>query len=493
MILYIGWTNLMLLNIHRIQTTLNKDKESILVIIDNGVMNSQIIYLLKESNIFYEIFIIPVVWFTASFKSIRKNLKKLPNILTYSIHIKSYYRIILENQVYNNEFECAFVPGFGYNILLILDVISENNIIDKIKIYESGTTQYACSLSDITEDLEHGSRTEKYIRKLNEYRLRKKFRKLINKELYVYEPKCIKETIDVKAIQIPKYETAINTTENLLSYISMNEELDNAQQIPEKNHFIDILYSIIPEMVRIALKKRSILFLVSYGASLNEELQLFMSLLSEENHRNVYLKIHSQAPSLHKKLQEKFGKLYFTDTNNYLLEAAFRRLDLSRKIIISRYSSAGLTPKFMFGQEPVIIFIYKLFSEYEYVTEDPFGEVIKKIKAQYSDPTRVMVPATQLEFKIMLYKAKKMINKDEQFQNDTADADDGFLDHLPSEIGKLTIVEELDLEDIDRETLPSFFDDRGDDISVLSIAGENNELTGLIEPRPTYDDMDDNA
>lgn len=455
MILYIGWTNLMLLNIDRIQTTINKDKEATLVVIDNGVMNVGIIEAIKESKSFSNIIIIPIVWFSTNLKSIIKEIKQLPKILFYSKHIKNYYELIIPKKIMGNDFKEVFVPGFGYNILLILEVLSIYNNVGWIKFYESGTTQYANSLEEMMQDLEHGSRSEKLIREFNEFFLRKKFKKLVKNELFVYEPKCIKEDQNIKAIQIPKFDTKIQLESSLSDSFSTDEESNVPKEAIQRYQLIDTLFNAVPETVLIALKKRNILFLASYGASLEEELRLFTSLLHEENNQNIYLKVHSQSPSVHRKLQEKFGKFYFTDTNNYLLEAVFNVLDLSNKIIISRYSAAGLNPKFMFGQEPVIIFIYKLFTAYEFVTEDPFGELIKRLREQYSEPERIMVPTTRLEFKIMLNKAKLITNKTNFTQQDMDDIEAVFAEHLISQTQESTQNGNLQTQDLILSTEPN--------------------------------------
>lgn len=455
MILYIGWTNLMLLNIHRIQTTINKDKDAILIVIDNGVMNAGIIESIRESDSFYDIVIIPVVWFNTSLKSVIKEIRRLPKILYYSKHIKNYYGLIISKNIAGFDFKEVFVPGFGYNILLILEVLSIYNSLGRIKFYESGTTQYANSLEEMMQDLEHGTRSEKLIRKFNEFFLRKKFKIKVDNELFVYEPKCIKERQNIKAIQIPKFRPKIQLEGSQIDSFTTDEKSNVPNEPIKKYQLIDTLFNAVPETVLIALRKRNILFLASYGASLEEELRLFVTLFKEENNQNIYLKVHSQAPSVHKKIQEKFGKFYFTDTNNYLLEAVFNELDLSNKIIISRYSAAGLNPKFMFGQEPVIIFIYKLFAAYEFVMEDPFGELIKRLREQYSDPNRILVPTTRLEFTIMLHKAKLMVNEVHFTQQEMDDIEAVFVEQLTSQPQESIQSEKFQTQDLILSTEPN--------------------------------------
>ena len=95
---------------------------------------------------------------------------------------------------------------------------------------------------------------------------------------------------------------------------------------------------------------------------------------------------------------------YFADTG-MPFECICMNTDMANKILISYESTAVVTPKILFNQEPVIILLYKLIKEkavggYDLTFEDKFFSTIKKT---YTNQDRFIIPNNIEELKFSLF------------------------------------------------------------------------------------------
>lgn len=83
---------------------------------------------------------------------------------------------------------------------------------------------------------------------------------------------------------------------------------------------------------------------------------------------------------------------------------------LNDKILISIISTASLTPKIIYDEEPYVIFLFKIFwSRYYYPEWRDTEKVIHKIKRSYDDPSKIMIPETISELKVYLKKMNSVL------------------------------------------------------------------------------------
>lgn len=113
-------------------------------------------------------------------------------------------------------------------------------------------------------------------------------------------------------------------------------------------------------------------------------------------------------------------KKHPSDVNNFSIEQRIEVIedlgnfelynlehDVTNNIFISIISSACLTPKLIYNQEPTIILLYKIFRKKEdWIIPDG---VIQKIRKTYSIPEKVMIPESISEYEECLGKIKNYL------------------------------------------------------------------------------------
>lgn len=77
--------------------------------------------------------------------------------------------------------------------------------------------------------------------------------------------------------------------------------------------------------------------------------------------------------------------------------------DFDKKILVSTASSACITPKILFDKEPVVIFLYRLMSDYRTINtkEDEF---LQRFRWTYRQPERFFIPNDKYEFQLIIEK-----------------------------------------------------------------------------------------
>lgn len=98
----------------------------------------------------------------------------------------------------------------------------------------------------------------------------------------------------------------------------------------------------------------------------------------------------------------------------YPFEVSCLFQDMDRKVLISGFSVSLLNPKFIFDQEPCVIFLYRMFHLSPQVfcnlTDAEFDQAMR-LMMRYRDPRRVMTPETPQELLSCLQAAQKIIRE----------------------------------------------------------------------------------
>ena len=64
--------------------------------------------------------------------------------------------------------------------------------------------------------------------------------------------------------------------------------------------------------------------------------------------------------------------------------------DFSNKVLITNFSTSVFTPKILYGQEPTIIFLYRIMADYQIMNIDT--TIVEALKAIYSDKSKIIIP-----------------------------------------------------------------------------------------------------
>lgn len=80
--------------------------------------------------------------------------------------------------------------------------------------------------------------------------------------------------------------------------------------------------------------------------------------------------------------------------------------DMNEKILISIFSTACMSPKLDFNQEPFVIFTYKLYGK-KVSINDKYLVQINRLRNSYNDKSKIMVPSNVQEFEKILMTIKE--------------------------------------------------------------------------------------
>ena len=103
---------------------------------------------------------------------------------------------------------------------------------------------------------------------------------------------------------------------------------------------------------------------------------------------------------------EKY-KDFQIDTSKEFWELKVSQLEMDGKVLVSDYSTAQITPKILFDKEPRLLFTYKMASTYNLEEKMSFDNVVKYVKENYRDKSKIMVPNNEEELQICLQQIAK--------------------------------------------------------------------------------------
>lgn len=106
---------------------------------------------------------------------------------------------------------------------------------------------------------------------------------------------------------------------------------------------------------------------------------------------NVLVKLHPSSRDV------EYGKNIVTFGEKIPFELVLAYENMNDKLLISIFSTACMSPKLDYDQEPYVIFTYKLFGDLVSIS-DNYLEQINQLHNSYSDKSRVIVPNDMNEF-----------------------------------------------------------------------------------------------
>lgn len=313
---------------------------------------------IKESKIFRKVYLIEV----------DKNTKN--NKFFY--YINRLKKIIFTKRMIPNQdsmYDRIFIVGTEvFSKVIYYYWYNKNNKID-LCYFEDGTGSYSRILIESRNLLKH--RILRYI---------KGFDIIRNcKYLYVYRPDCVMSSFkSIELIQIPlinKTEKYMNKLKNILKK-SENENI--------YNNFI--------------------FFDSDFGNNiiLNQQIEYVRILKKELGNKKFHMKLH---PNSNINLYGDGIDILKTTDGFEIINLEY---NVSEKVLISIMSSACLTPKLIYNEEPYIVFLYNLSKETRDYAPD-FLKLVNKIKNIYDKPEKILIPNTIQEYKEMINKLNSLV------------------------------------------------------------------------------------
>ncbi|UBH09362.1 alpha-2,8-polysialyltransferase family protein [Macrococcus armenti] len=326
----------------------NNPKETNLLILDFNDQNYNVYLKLKDLNYFKSIEFLPIK------KYMINNGNKISKIKSY---IKNYFIIKKHMENY----------------------IDSLNLLEQVDVY-------ACYPDLPTTQLIKTIKNKKKLRSVNLY----------DEGMYTYAFPNIKN----RKNQVAKYLTGINFEKILKSVYVYEPSLINIknvdiypiQKLNDNNRIIELLIELF-ELQDMKFTNQ-ILFLDQPFPNSKNYLDLIKRIKSLEE---IVVKKHPRSI-----LDNDIDQLNF----NKAFELLLLSNNLNDKVLIAFTSSAMVTPKMMFNQEPIIVILYKLLDID--VGGNEVEKIISKLKHLYKNKEKIIVPETIEELESIIENFKEI-------------------------------------------------------------------------------------
>ena len=318
-----------------------------LFILNSFAGAKQISELLIEDKTFDNVRLIKKTYNSGTFHT----LYSMMDVVSPLFYLKDKHQ--LKRQDVSNVYDVIVVPKYS----TIVGAIYRVNPNAKLHLYEDGLGTYSLNLDLL---IPH-SRAYKY---LYRYGLAKDFTNFDS--LYLNVPGLYTGDWKDNIIGIPKYDK---------DYLKHVRELFKEFAIVENEEDKDIYW------LAQTLENEN---------AINTSKELLESLLPYKD-RVLYCP--------HPRWPEKEKPLYDTNNENQIWELKLLNMkDVDKKLLISIHSTACLTPKMLYDEEPYIIMFYQMIDDKVTERNEKFDQKIQLFVEMYKNQDKIMLPKDKNEF-----------------------------------------------------------------------------------------------
>lgn len=379
-----AWTNLQIINVTNAKVNLYSDQKADLYIRMGRHISKDLIGAVKASGVYENVFTMePIV---LSYKNMK--LGKIPHfkvLLLKNAYIKAY-NALLEHTNPAPKYDRVLMAWFFAENVFVINYWAK--FVDKLPItlIDEGTGSYCYSKKELSFPMFMAGQWKNRLRRiLTEGGLAKKYSKNID-TMCLYRPEYCQPDIDYKKMALPQ----INPETNPI----MHKILCGCANCLDTPHFVR--YN----------KRRFYYFSLfsAEGKSFDlKSCEILQAVIDASYKHKVIAKIHTgntaHAENFAKNLEEDI----FVDRNVYIFEGLYTQIEKpNEKVLVSCASTATLNPKFMFGDEPYVIFTYRLYDTYRQCGIERDDWIANALVDAYTDKSRVMIPNSIEELKEMI-------------------------------------------------------------------------------------------
>lgn len=377
MIFCYAWSNLLLINMVNVKVNNYPDEKADLIIKSSPTIDMTLVKSIINMNVFENVYFDDYVSFRPKKKKMRwHELRK-----KYSKH----YDRFISSLDCEGKYDKVLVAGFWNDVLYMLKALMKKGNNFSVDFVEEGEISYEESWK-LYRPYIGTSRGMQLFHKFSTWGVKRKCSKKLSRKMYLYSPERQndKELLPVAMMKIvptnPVYK------------------------------LFNSLYNGLSESHRIYYSKRRAVFLSNflmpnmYEDSYQYAYGLINAVIECVGDNNTIIKPHVSQT----KHRLEFAKEYeaksnvFVDRDVYIFESLFCDEKIDDKILIAKTSSILIHPVAMFGKEPYIFLLYKLYPWYKNYGDDVADEYAESLRNLYSNPEKINVPNSMLEFKMQL-------------------------------------------------------------------------------------------
>lgn len=347
--------------IHIINLKLNKlsHDEVTLYILDHNQLYEDMYKKAIETNLFKKVYLLKTSEYNRWSRSERNRFTRyMVKILEYLFY-KTISKHFVKDQILYDKFWISHMDQSSW--LLFMMNKKRNKYLELI-FFEDGTGGYLL-LNRKQNPIE--------IKLLHLLGYKSLYEEI--KMLYLYKPTLVADSLypNVKLEELPKIDNIC--TKNALNKLFLVDKSDI-----ENSNYLYLFFD-SPFLSEDISRKQSEM----------------VSFLSEKLKDEFRVKLHPRS------------KLSKDSIENLLLniqmptEIISLNRDVSQNVFISIFSTVGISPKLMFDQEPILIFLYKIINVDMFVGREAF-EFIERFAKIYTNTNKIFIPETFQELENIL-------------------------------------------------------------------------------------------
>ena len=356
MILYYVATQLHIFNAVNMLNTIHKGKKADIFVLNHFKSASAICQRLESSGVFEKV----VLVHNKNGKSIYKFIKRIAQTIILPQKIAD----IVKDRNYD---EIVFFSNDHLMAASLIRLVLKENTTTDFALGEDGVGSYFSDLHIPNARVKLVLRLfgrERYLEKISSQ--------------YVYQPGLMvrKNTLALRRIPLPDFSGGIPTAYKTI--FGMGE----GTVYPYKEKAVYLQQPFIEDGLSEDFKPEEAV------------LDLLEAFFSKDE---FLIKLHARSKT------QRYEKYHHTKDDT-LWEYVWCEKSLENKLLITPISTAALSPKMLFGKEPVIIFTYRLFDKS--LTENPgyknMIDFVMRFKDCYMDSDRIFIPQNLQELRGIL-------------------------------------------------------------------------------------------
>lgn len=384
MIACFAWTNLQILNVTNARINLYGDKKADLYIRMGTHISKELIAAVKASGVYENVY--PLDPIVLSYKNMKLGFIPHFRVLLLKKAYTDSYNALLDHTAPNKKYERVLLAWFYAENAFVINYFAQNTDHLAITLVDEGTGSYCYKKKELFFPMFMAGRWQDRLRRmLAEKPVAKKLAKNID-TICLYRPEFCQPDIDYKKLTLPQIRPETNPVVYNILCASAGS-LDYTQFIRYN-------------------KRRYIYF--SLFSQEGEEfdrtsIEILDSVLKGSYEKQVVAKIHTGNTAHAQNFALSYEDRIYVDRNVYIFESLYAQLDNpSDKVLVSCASTATINPKFMFGDEPYVIFTYRLYNTYRQIGVERDDWIANALIEAYEDKSRVMIPNSMHELQNMI-------------------------------------------------------------------------------------------
>ena len=340
----------------RVSTLLTDDVT--LYILDHSHKHKEMYTNINNTGLFSKVMLIKTKKFNKHWLQKYKITRYSIKAIEYLLYARITSKFIKDTTKYN-QFWVSFMDRSSWLIFLTYKKRNKNLILN---FFEDGIGSYQLLMmqqNKLDQKLSHLLGINTVFEEIQ--------------SLYLYQPSLVTKTLypSIKKKVLPKISD-FNNKKNLNKIFSF-------------------------EANDIALLKYKIIFFDSPFSSnkINKKQLEIIDFFIETLKDSFCIKVHPATLLKHDKYSKSISNVHSS------IEMLCLNTDVSQNVFISIMSTVGISPKLMFNQEPVVIYLYKLLN----IDKTKFGEYFDFLEAfshSYTKPNQFFIPESIQELKLIL-------------------------------------------------------------------------------------------